>query len=66
MSTPLGLNTALILGLLLPLAAASAKPAGVRCAARHLVIADLAVAHETNRRAHLEGDETLMEKGLAD
>ena len=44
----------------------SAQPAVLRCEPGKAAAAELKAAHETARRAHLEGDAELMAPGMAD
>jgi hypothetical protein len=55
------------IGAMLALASlASAQPAAPRCSTGDEAAAGLRAAHETARRAHLEGDAALMAPGMAD
>ena len=46
--------------------AASAQPSPLRCSTGEEAAAGLRAAHETSRRAHMQGDAALMAPGMAD
>jgi hypothetical protein len=56
-----GLGSMLLLASL-----ASAQPPAARCSTGDEAAAELRAAHETDRRAHLEGDAELMAPGMGD
>jgi hypothetical protein len=47
-------------------ALAAAQPSAPRCSTGEEAAAELRAAHETQRRAHLEGNADLMAPGMAD
>ena len=51
---------------LLVASVASAQPGALRCSTGERAAAALRAAHETDRRAHLEGNAELMAPGMAD
>jgi hypothetical protein len=57
----IGISSTLLLASL-----ASAQPSALGCTTGEQAAAELRIAHETDRRAHLEGKAELMAPGMAD